>query len=93
MFKLSKKPKCGKCGRGHEIENCGFKCSYCFGSSHIEEHCWKKNGKGPIAITNYLEVLVNDEEATLTELNQLCGVKKHIFKNKSSKVQKSNYWC
>jgi hypothetical protein len=67
--KLSEKPKCGKCRRGHKMGNCGPKCSYCLGLSHIKECCWKKNGKGPLATTNYLKVLINDEEATLAELN------------------------
>jgi hypothetical protein len=46
---------------------------------HIEDRLWKKNGKGPFASTNFLEVLVNDEEATLTKLNRLCGVKHNVF--------------
>jgi hypothetical protein len=29
---------------GDNAENCGFKCSYCFGLRHMEEHCWKKIG-------------------------------------------------
>jgi hypothetical protein len=37
----------------------------CFGMGHTREQCWKKNWKGPITTTNYLEVLVNDKEATL----------------------------
>jgi len=46
---------------------------------HIEDRFWKKNGKGPFASTNFLELLVNDEEATLTKLNWLCGVKHNVF--------------
>ncbi len=61
------------------MENCGLKCSYCFKLNHTEDCCWKKNGKGPSATTNYLEVLINDEEATLTELNRLCEVKNNVF--------------
>jgi hypothetical protein len=62
--------KCGKCVRGwHKIENYGLKCSYCFGLGHIKECCWKSNGKIFATFANYLEVLVNDEEATLVELN------------------------
>jgi hypothetical protein len=38
--KLFHKLKCDKCGAGHRTENCGLKCSYCFGShGHKEEHC------------------------------------------------------
>ncbi len=65
-LKFFEKPKCGKCRGGHKMENCGLKCSYCFGLSHIDERCWKKIKKGLPTTTNYLEVLVNDEEATLT---------------------------
>jgi hypothetical protein len=36
---------------------------------HTKNRCWKKNDKGPFAFTNFLEVLVNDEEAILTKLN------------------------
>lgn len=77
--KLFNCPKCNKCEGGHRIENCGLKCSYCFGLGHTEECCWKKNGRGFIAFANYLEVLVNDEEATLAKLNQLCGANNNIF--------------
>jgi hypothetical protein len=36
---------------------------------HVKNMCWKKNGEGPSTFANFLEVLVNDEEVTLTELN------------------------
>ncbi len=61
MFKLSNIPKCGRCKGGHIIEKYELKCSYCFGMGHTKKRCWKKNGKGPIASANYLEVLVDDE--------------------------------
>ncbi len=77
--KLSNRLKCGKCERGHIIENCGFKCSYCFGLGHMEVHCWKKNGKGHVTFANYLEVLIDGEEATLAKLNRLCGVKNNVL--------------
>ncbi len=32
-----------------------------------------------LATINFLEVLVNDEEATLVELNRVCGRDQHIF--------------
>ncbi len=35
--KLFEKPKCGKCERGHNTENYGLKCSYCFKLGHIEK--------------------------------------------------------
>jgi hypothetical protein len=47
---------------------------------HIENKCWKK-GKDtkPHAIANnYLEVLMDDEAATLEQLNRLCGSKHDI---------------
>ena len=60
--------KCAKCGMPHQTENCGIKCNYCTGLGHSEDRCWKKpkDEKSPSGAANYLEVLVNDEEATLT---------------------------
>jgi hypothetical protein len=58
------RPKCAKCGGGHTTDNCGLKCSFCLGLGHMEERCWKKTAKGLPATTNFLEVLVDDEEAT-----------------------------
>jgi hypothetical protein len=46
---------------------------------HIEEQCWEKNGRGPIAIANYLEVLVDDEKTTLAKLNWLCEANNNVF--------------
>jgi hypothetical protein len=36
--------------------------------------CWKKlkDGKSHSVATNFLEVLLNDEEATIQQLNKLC---------------------
>ncbi len=71
--------KCGKCGGGHRVEKCGIRCSFCNGLGHSKDHCWKKKDIKPSnSIANYLEVLVNDEEATLTELNRICGVNHHL---------------
>jgi hypothetical protein len=67
--KLSNKPKCGKCGRGIKQKIVDLKCFKNYGLGHIEEQCWEKNGRGPIAIANYLEVLVDDEKTTLAKLN------------------------
>jgi hypothetical protein len=44
----------------------------------MEDQCWKTFAKGPTTTTNFLEVLVNDEEATLLELNQICR-EQHVF--------------
>lgn len=61
------KPKCVKCGLPQKMENCGMKCGYYFGMGHIKDKCQKhgKDGKMPTIAINYLEVLVDDEEATL----------------------------
>ncbi len=73
------KLKCAKCGGGHKIDNCGLKCSICFGLGHTKDKCWKKSAKGFPTTTNFLEVLVDDEKATLVELNHVCGGDYHIF--------------
>ncbi len=67
--------KCGKCGMPHRTENCGIKCTFCVGLGHSEDRCWKKpkDGKSHFGTTNFLEVLLNDEEATMQQLNKLCG--------------------
>jgi hypothetical protein len=61
------RPKCAKCGMSHRTENCGIKCSLCSGLGHSEDMCWKKpkDGKTHFGTTNFLDVLLNDEEATL----------------------------
>ncbi len=58
---------------------CGLKCSLCFGLGHMEDRCLKESTKGLPTITNFLEVLVVDEKATLVELNRICGGDQHIF--------------
>jgi len=69
------RPKYAKCGMPHRTENCGVKCSFCAGLGHSEDRCWKKpkDGKVHPGSANFLEVLLNDEEATLHQLNKLCG--------------------
>jgi len=69
------RPKCAKCGMSHRTENCGIKCSFCSGLRHLEDKCWKKpkDGKSQSGAANFLEVLLNNEEATLQQLNKLCG--------------------
>jgi len=79
-------PKCGKCGGGHRVENYGIRCSFYNGMGHSEDRCWKKDTKPSNYTTNYLEVLVNDERATLTKLNRICGANHHLsFGNKIPK--------
>lgn len=63
------------------MENYRLKCYFYLGMGHMEDNCWKKNDKGTFASTNVLEVMVNDEETTPSELNHLCGVKNNIFLN------------
>ncbi len=50
-------------------------CTYCAGLGHFEDRCWKKpkDGKPHSRATNFLEVLLNDEETTMQQLNKLCG--------------------
>jgi hypothetical protein len=69
------RPKCAKCRMPHMTENCGVKCNYCSGLGHSEDRCWKKpkDGKSSSGATNFLEVLINNEAATLKQLNKLCG--------------------
>ncbi len=61
------KLKCAKCGLPHKTKLCGIRCGYCFGMGYTEERCWKceKDVKASFASNNYLEVLVDDDEATL----------------------------
>jgi predicted aspartyl protease len=72
------RPKCGKCNLPHKTENCGIKCNFCAGMGHLEDRCWKKpkDGKPHSGTTNFVEVLLDDEEATLQQLNRLCGNEK-----------------
>jgi hypothetical protein len=59
----------------HRTENCGIKCSFCSGLGHSKDKGLKKpkDGKSHSGATNFLEVLLNDEEATMQQLNKLCG--------------------
>jgi hypothetical protein len=52
-----------------------MKCYFCSGLGHFEDRCWKKpkDGKSQSGATNFLEVLLSDEEATEQHLNKLCG--------------------
>jgi predicted aspartyl protease len=72
------RPKCAKCNMPHRIENCGIKCTFCAGLGHLEDRCWKKpkDGKSHSGTANFVEVLLDDEEATLQQLNKLCGNEK-----------------
>jgi hypothetical protein len=69
------RPKCTKCGMSHRTENCGVKCFFCAGLGHSEDRCWKKPKDGRLhsGAANFVEVLLNDEEATRQQLNRLCG--------------------
>jgi len=85
------RPKCNKCG-GHKAENCGIRCSFYNGMGHSEDRCWKKkNTKPSNSTSNYLEVLVNDEEATLNELNKICGANHHLTLKTGFQKENSQY--
>ncbi len=45
----------------------------------MKKRCWKKTTKGLLVTTNFLEVLVDDEESTLAKLNRVHGDDQHIF--------------
>jgi len=68
-------PKSAKCDMSHRTENCGIKCSFCSSLGHLKDKCWKKpkDGKSHFGTTNFLEVLLNNEEATRQHSNKLCG--------------------
>jgi hypothetical protein len=59
----------------HRIENYGVKCSFRAGLGHSEDRCWKKpkDGRSHSGAANFVEVLLNDEEAMRQQLNRLCG--------------------
>jgi len=68
-------PKCAKCDMPHRTKNCGIKYTFYTSLRHSEDRCWKKpkDGKSYSGATNFLEVLLNDEAATMLQLNKLCG--------------------
>lgn len=45
----------------------------------MEEKCWKKNLKGTTTIIKKLKGVVNDQEATLFELNKICNTNHDLF--------------
>jgi hypothetical protein len=69
------RPKCAKCGMFHRTKNCGIKCSFYLVLGHSKDMCWKKpkDGKSHSRTANFLEVLLNDEKATIQQFNKLCG--------------------
>jgi hypothetical protein len=68
-------------GLPHRIVNCGLRCGYYTGMGHTKNKCWKKRKetKSHSCTNNYMEILVDDEVATLEQLNRLCGTKHDIF--------------
>jgi len=62
-------------------QNCGIKCSLCLRLGHSKDRCWKKleDGKSHFGTSNFLEVLLSDEEVTMQQLNKLCGDKNVFF--------------
>jgi len=61
------RPKYAKSGMFHRTENCGVKCSFYAGLGHSKDRCWKKpkDGGSHSGTANFVEVLLNDEEALL----------------------------
>ncbi len=49
------------------------------GMGQIENKCWKKNHKSETIVANVLEVLIDDEEATLAQLNRIYGLNYDVF--------------
>jgi hypothetical protein len=51
------------------------KCSFYSCLGHYKDRFWKKpkDGKSHSGVENFLEVLLNDEEATIQQLNKLYG--------------------
>ncbi len=47
----------------------------------MKEKCCKfgKDGKGPSTTINFLEVLIDDEHATLEKIDSLSGIKVDVF--------------
>ncbi len=69
-----------KCGGLHKIENCGLRCSFYEGLGHVNEHCWeKKDPKMRLTTTNYLEMMVDDEEEVQNQLDRICGKNHDLF--------------
>ncbi|CAM6077267.1 unnamed protein product [Sphagnum tenellum] len=68
------RPKCAKCGMPHRTDNYGVKCSFCSDLGHSEDMCWKKSkdGRSNSAAANFLEVMLDDEAATVEQLNRFC---------------------
>jgi len=58
----------------HRTENCGVKCSFCSGLGHSEDGCWKKSkdGRSNFGAANFLEILLDDEAATVQQLDKFC---------------------
>jgi hypothetical protein len=58
----------------HRIENYGVKCSFCSSLGHSEDRCWKKSkdGRSNSGAVNFLEVLLDDEAATVQQLDKFC---------------------
>jgi len=74
------RPKCAKCGMPHRTENCGVKCSFSSSLGHSEDRRWKKSkdGRSNSGAANFLEVLLDDEAATIQQLDEFCE-NKNVF--------------
>jgi hypothetical protein len=61
------------------MENFGSWSNFCNGLGHTKEQCWKKKYSKPGIATNYLEVMINDEEITKIQLDKICGSSHELF--------------
>ncbi len=61
--------------------NYGLRCGYYTCMGHTKNKCWKKRKetKSLSSTNNYVEILVDDEVATLEQLNRLCGARHDNF--------------
>ncbi len=55
------------------------RCNFYGGMGHIENKCWKKNPKNGTIVAKILKVPIDDEEATLAQLNRIYGFNYDLF--------------
>ncbi len=58
---------------------CSLRYNFYGGMGHIENKCWKKNPKNGTILTKNLKVPMDDEEATLAQLNRIYGFNYDLF--------------
>ncbi len=60
-------------------KNYGARCNFYGGMGHIEDKSWKKNPKNETIVAKKLKALINDEDATLAQLNRIYGFNYDVF--------------